>query len=378
MADAYRVALLDWLACAAGGAGKPAARAARAVADGLEGGVAAAGTAGHVLDFDDTYTPGLAHLSAPVAPAALVLGAELGATIGGVLAAYAHGFEAMAQLARANHPAMRERGWHPTATCGSVGAAAAAAQLLELGEERTRTALRLALLAASGLRSAFGSDGKALQVGAAAAAGVRAARLASHGASASAEVERGWEQAYGGSWVEPEPGGRAIEENWIKAYPCCPQTHGAIDAALIAREAGTSAVDDVEIAVHPVSLTAAEIEDPADGLQAKFSIPYLATYALMRGAPTVRSFAAVDDEVRAAAKRIHLRTDAGLLESEAILTAGDEPVARVEAATGSPRNPMTPDRLAAKVRDLAGDRLDGALGDPERPAADLLALVATS
>ena len=64
----YRVALLDWLACAAGGWDEPAPRAARAGADE----VAALGTAGHVLDYDDTWLPGIAHLSAPTAPAALV------------------------------------------------------------------------------------------------------------------------------------------------------------------------------------------------------------------------------------------------------------------------------------------------------------------
>ena len=370
MHGAYQVAFLDWLACAVGGAGEPAARAARAAADGLEGRVAALGTAGHVLDFDDTYTPGLAHLSAPVAPAALALGAQLGATVGDVLAAYAAGFEAMAQLARANHPAMRERGWHPTATRGAPGAATAAAHLLELDGERTRTALRLSLLATSGLRAAFGSDGKSLQVGAAAAAGVRAARLAASGATARPEMERGWERAYGARWVEPEPRGRAIEENWIKAYPCCLQTHGAIDAALVARERG--AMPDT-VTVHPVSLTAAEIEDPADGLQAKFSIPYLTAYSLLRGAPTVAAFAGLDAEVREAARTVRVETDAALLESEAVLTRGGEEVARVEAAIGSPRNPMTAERLRQKGRDLAGDRLEGAPEDPERPAAELLA-----
>lgn len=370
MPDPYRTAFLDWLACAAAGAEEPAARAARAAADGLEGRVAAAGTAGHVLDFDDTWSPGLAHLSAPVAPAALVLGAHTGAGVGAVLTAYAAGFEAMAQLTRANHPAMRERGWHPTATCGATGAAVAAARLLDLDRERTRAALRLSLLAASGLRAAFGSDGKALQVGAAAAAGVRAARLAAAGATTGPEVERGWERAYGAVWTEPRPGGRAIEENWIKAYPCCLQTHGAIDAALLARERGA---EPDTVAVHPVSLTAADIDDPRDGLQAKFSIPYLTAYALARGVPTLETFAALDQEVREAARGLTIRTDATLLESETVLTRDGEEVARVEAAIGSPANPMTPERLRLKVRDLAGGRLEGALDEPARPAVDLLA-----
>src|SRR2546422_510861 len=94
----YRTALLDWLACAHAGRDQPAARAARSLGPGLAERMAAAGTAGHVLDFDDTYAPGLVHLSAPTAPVALVLGAEIGASVADVLPAYAAGFEAMAVL----------------------------------------------------------------------------------------------------------------------------------------------------------------------------------------------------------------------------------------------------------------------------------------
>ena len=59
----YRAAFIDWMACAVRGASEPAARAAAAAGDS----VVALGTAGHVLDFDDTYLPGIAHLSAPIA-----------------------------------------------------------------------------------------------------------------------------------------------------------------------------------------------------------------------------------------------------------------------------------------------------------------------
>ena len=69
--SAHAAALLDWLACAYGGRDERAARAARAAGDGLLERVAWLGTAGHVLDFDDTYLPGIAHLSAPIARVAV-------------------------------------------------------------------------------------------------------------------------------------------------------------------------------------------------------------------------------------------------------------------------------------------------------------------
>src|SRR5215210_5419165 len=225
----YRAALLDWMACAVRGRSEPAARAAAATGDGMLERVAALGTAGHVLDFDDTYLPGIAHLSAPVAPAAIVVGAEAGATTGDVLSAYARGFEAMGALAAAGHPALYDRGWHPTAACGGVGAAVAAAALL--GADGP-TAAALAALRAGGLRAAFGSDGKSLQVGLAAASGVAAARLAAAGATVGHErVATAWREAYGGEWAVPAGAARAVERNWIKAWPCCLQTHGAIECA---------------------------------------------------------------------------------------------------------------------------------------------------
>lgn len=383
MTDRYRAALLDWLACAARGAREPAAVAARAAGDGLLERVAAAGAAGHVLDFDDTYAPGLAHLSAATAPAAVGLGAHLAADVGAVVGAYAAGFEAMGALARACHPALYDGGWHPTAVCGSAGAAVTAARLLDLDRDRSRDAIGLALLRGGGLRAAFGSDGKALQVGLAAAAGVQAARLAAAGArvdaAAIAGAPAGFAEAFGvatgAATVDALLDARgAIDENWIKAYPCCLQTHAAIDAALAARAAGRPPGDRaaIVVTVHPVSRQAAGVERPRDGLEAKFSIPYLTAYALLHGAPHVETFAAVDAEAAALGARIAVRTDRALAPDAALLTIGGELVAHVTAPRGCPANPLGATARQAKLRALAGAALDGALDDARRPAASLL------
>jgi 2-methylcitrate dehydratase PrpD len=370
----YSRAFLDWMACAVAGRSEPAPVAARAVGDSLADRVATLATAGHVLDFDDTYGPGLSHLSAPTAPAALVVGAHTGATISRVLAAYGQGFEAMAAVAKASHPELYERGWHPTAVTGTVGAATAAAALLELDDERTRTACQMAVLGAGGLRAAFGTDGKALQVGMAAAQGVRAAILARSGATATGIIESAFADAYGGRWAEPA-GRAAIHDNWIKAFPCCLQTHSAIEAAEEAVRLGADTSALGVVIVHPRSRQAAPLDDVATGLEAKFSIPYTVAYTLLNGAPTVESFARVDGEARALASRIEVKTDESLGQSEAILTLASSPSPieiRVEAARGSPRHPMTNAQLDAKVHLLAGRRLDGLLDVDTTPAADVL------
>ncbi|MEA2417877.1 MAG: hypothetical protein QOE60_83 [Thermoleophilaceae bacterium] len=368
----YSIALLDWLACAGGGRDEPAVQAARALGDP----VVVAGTSGHVLDFDDTYLPGIAHLSAPTAPAALVVAAELGRRAGDALDAYAEGFEAMAAVSRASYPALYDNGWHPTAVCGAVGAAVAAAALLDAPRDG---AVAIALLQAVGLRAAFGSDGKSLQVGLAAAAGVTAARLAKAGARVPLErATAGFEQATGGRYAEAGAGDAlAIGDNWIKAWPCCLQTHGAIEAA--ARLDG-GAPDDLAVTVHPVSLQAAgHGPEPANGLQAKFSIPYLTAYTLLHGPPVVESFARVDADAVERARAIDVHADSSLRESEFVLhRAGGQELVRVTAALGSPEQPMDAAALRTKVEGLGGPELAAALDDLQRPAADLVALTGTS
>lgn len=369
----YRTAFIDWLACAIGGHDAPAANAARAAGTGLEGRILAAAAAGHVLDYDDTFLPGIAHLSAPTAPVALVLGAELGVEVSRALAAYVAGFEAMGALSRTAHPALYERGWHPTSVCGAPGAAVVASHLLELSEDKRAHAVRLALLSAGGLRAAFGSDAKALQVGFAAVAGVRGARLALEGATASAHITDAFDDVYGATGISGADGPSAISENWIKAYPCCLQTHGSIEAAVELSTQGVEAGEPVTAVVHPISRQAAAYDDVTDGLQAKFSIPYTVAFTLGHGPPGIGDFAEVDEEALTASKSIEVQTDASLLESEAVLTSNSGLTAQVRAATGSPGNPMTEEALAEKIRSLAGDRLAGALSEPSQGVVSVAA-----
>lgn len=375
----YRVAFLDWLGCATAGASERAARCARSAGDGVPERVLAAAVAGHVLDFDDTYAPGLAHLSAPNAPVALVLGAELGTTLREVLAAYAEGFEAMGALARRSHPALYERGWHPTAVCGAVGAAVTASHLLgHVRDEVAATAARLALAQSGGLRRSFGSDAKAIQVGASAATGVIAARLADAGATATADLATGpggFEDAFGGAWTVPN-GRSAVVENWIKAYPCCLQTHSSIEAA--AQVAGRAGGGPITVSVHPRSRQAAPFDDVSDPLAAKFSIPYTVAFTLLHGPPLRPScFADVDDESRRLADdRVRVRLDASLPESGAVVAIDGQDPATVEWAIGSPARPMSDEQLAAKLTQLAGNRLEGLLDDLRVDASEALSAAA--
>ena len=380
--DPYRTALTDWLACACAGVDQQAARAVRAAGDDLLSDVAFAATAGHVLDFDDTFSEGVAHVSATCAPAALVVAAHLGLSLGAALQAYAEGFEAMAALAAASHPALYDRGWHPTAVCGPVGAVVAASRLFELPSAQRENAIALALLRAGGTRGAFGSDGKAIQVGLAAAAGVQAALLARAGASVdpralhgplgfAAVLGAGWAPASGAG----EPAGQrpAIERNWIKLHPSCLGTHSPIEAAAQARERGYRADhQQLQVVVHPVARQAAHLDIVNDGLSAKFSIQYCVAHTLVRGAPRVRDFAAIDPDVRERSRLVQVSVDRALPEFGAAVVAAGNELARVRCPRGAPQCPASASELADKVAELAGDHLLGVLGDLRVPAGSVL------
>ncbi len=288
--------------------------------------VAFVATAGHVLDFDDTLPDGIAHVSAATAPAALVLAAHLGRSAGEALDAYAEGYEVMAALAAASHPSLYDGGWHPTAVCGPVGAAVAAARLLGLDELQCETAVAVALLRAGGARGAFGSDGKAIQVGMSAAAGVHGALLARAGASVDPRTIHGplgVAAVLGATWPAGEdgrpaavaalarpPGQRAIERNWIKLHPSCLGTHAPIDGAMQLRATGGDAP--LEVLVHPVARQAAHLDAVGDGLSAKFSIPYCVAHTLARGAPEREDFATLDPAVVQRARGVAVAVDDSL------------------------------------------------------------------
>ena len=371
----YLTAITDWLACAAAGAGQRAAQAVRGSGEDLLTDVAFAGTAGHVLDFDDTYAAGLAHCSAVAAPAALVLAAHRGAPLRAALEAYSRGFEAMAAVAAASHPELYDRGWHPTAVCGPVGAAVAAAHLLECSSEQREHAVAIALLRAGGTRGAFGSDGKAIQVGLAAAAGVQAALLARGGARVgpgSVHGPLGFERVLGANWPA-DLGGAAIEDNWIKLHPSCLGTHAAIDAAQEARAGGYEpAAEALQARVHPVSRQAAHLDSVQDGLAAKFSIPYCVAFTLLHEPPGVHDFDSLDPAAVRAAGRVEVVVDSSLPEFGAVLSLAGRELASISCPRGAPDRPVSAAELAAKVSDLAGQRLTGALDDLDAPCAEVL------
>jgi 2-methylcitrate dehydratase PrpD len=81
-----------------------------------------------------------------------------------------------------------DKGWHPTATMGVFGAAAAVGHMIGLDAERLSVALAIAASFASGVKANFGTMVKPLHVGHCARNGLLAALLADAGYDANPAV----------------------------------------------------------------------------------------------------------------------------------------------------------------------------------------------
>ncbi|HEY0297331.1 MAG TPA: MmgE/PrpD family protein [Bordetella sp.] len=283
------------------------------------------GTASHALDFDDCNNTLGGHPSAPVLSALIPLAEQLGSSGRDFVTAYVAGFEAETKIGLAVNFHHYTKGWHPTATLGTFGAAAACARLMGLDAAGTATALALAASFASGIKANFGTMTKPLHVGHCARNGLYAARLAREGFTANAarvfEHKQGFLDVFNGpgtydtqraldAWAKPldivEPGIA------VKQYPCCGSTHPALDAMLeLVRRHGPrlEQVERVDAWIHARRLAHTNRPRPNSPLDAKFSLQYVLARALLDGHVGVNDFiesAYRQPEVLALLPRIHV------------------------------------------------------------------------
>lgn len=378
------IAVLDTVGVTLAGTSEPAARIVRhVVADeggdacgvfgtrvraSIGGAALANGTAAHALDYDDMCFVSLAHPSAPLVPAALAAAEAEGLPGRAVLDAYVVGFEIEARLGRLMNPRHYQRGWHCTATLGTIGAAAAVSRLLGLDARTAGHALAIAASEASGVKENFGTMVKPLHAGLAARNGVLAALLARRGMTASELALAGPQGLLHAMDSEGDALADAIADlgaRWeildtgvtVKLYPSCAGTHPSLDAILdLRRREGFTAedVERVDIDVDSIVPTILIYERPATGLEGKFSLPFCAAAAVVFGRVGIDTFDTAhlaNPQVTAVMARVAMRVDPAL-------------------DRGAP--PLTHARVHITLRDgrVLSQEARGARGYPDRPASD--------
>lgn len=339
------------------------------------------GTASHALDYDDCSNSMGGHPSAPIVPALIALGEQHGSSGREILAAYVLGFEVEAHIGRAVNLHHYEKGWHPTATLGVFGSAAACAKLLRLDAQQTAVALSIAASFSSGVKANFGSMVKPLHVGHCSRNGIYAALLAREGYSSGAEV---FEHKQGFLNVFNGPGNydtARIFDGWgqpydivrpgigFKQYPCCASTHPGIDCMLELRRTHDLKPEQVvliESWTHRRRLEHTNRPNPRSALDAKFSVQYTLARALIHGYVSMDHFegdAWKDAPTNALLKKVQAATytDAQFppenhhgAEVRVTLADGRVVSTRVQQAYGRDSStPLTPEMLKTKFFDCS-------------------------
>ncbi len=344
------------------------------------------GSLGHSLDFDDTHADSSLHPSAPVVPAALAAAEAADASGNDLLAAIVIGLEVACRLGMALDPtAHYARGFHPTATAGVFGAAAAAGRLLGLDAPQMEAAFGVAASQASGSLQFLenGAWNKRYQVGEAAMKGLMAASLAAegfHGAAAALEGRHGFFKGYSDA-ATPARALAGLRQTWetlrigIKPYPACRYTHAAVDGLLDLRarhKLDAETVRHIAVGLHRNGM--ALVGDPADAkrrarsiVEGQFSMPFAASVALLRGRFGWDDYDLLGSpQVDALSDRVETFRDE-TLEGLAhpfgatltVDTGAQRLTLRVADPSGEPETFPDAAALAAKFDALAGPVLDG-------------------
>ena len=176
----------------------------------------------------------------------------------------------------------------------------------------------------------------------------------------------------------------------FKPWPCCRGTHAYIEAALAIREqVDWRTIEKIEAETGPIQkmliAPLAAKAAPSSAIDAKFSIPFTAAMALVRGAVTLDSFspaALADEEVLEVARKVVARPRADWGRAEAasgaltVTTATRQSIRQeVMQAAGNPDRPLTERALVDKFAMCAARaRLPRADGDAHRVADAILGL----
>jgi len=231
--------------------------------DGTSGCAANLAVRAHARDQDDVYWSAGIHPGSIIWPVVLAVGSEVRAD--GALAAAAArvGYNAMSVLAKMLGP-RHARSWHPTATSGGIGAAAAAAVLLGLDPDQRFWACSHAVAVAGGVGQALveRSGTTAFHRAAAAVVGIQAARLAAAGLPSSMHAldgERGLLVSLGQepeNSVDTETDG-ALEATSVRLYPVNGFCQAAVEiTAKLRRRVRSGAVSEVVVEVSDATAAA--------------------------------------------------------------------------------------------------------------------------
>jgi 2-methylcitrate dehydratase PrpD len=272
--------------------------------------------ASHFAEQDDVHNASVFHPGTVVFPPALAIAQTLGSSgrdfLTAAVAGYETGIRVGEFLGRSHYKV-----FHTTGTAGTVAAAAASGNLLQLSPDQMLNALGSAGTQAAGLWEFLrdAADSKQLHTAKAAADGLLSAYLAQHGFTGARHIFEGAQGMAAGMSADADPAKLcdrlwhrwALVETSFKYHACCRHTHPAADALLkmmSENKLEPGAITRVTAHVHQGAIDVlGAVDVPRTVHQAKFSMgTVLGMIALFQRAG-MREFEEHFDDPRVAAFR---------------------------------------------------------------------------
>lgn len=332
----------------------------------------------HSLELDDLHRSSIFRPGSPIIPAALAAAEKTGASGKELIAAIVVGYEVGIRIAEAMTPS-HYNFWHTTGTCGTFAAAIAAGKVMNLDEEQLIHALGHAGTQAAGLMelhySTEGMMSKPLHASKAAQNGLFSAMLAMGGYTSTKTIlsgEKGFLRVFA-----PKAKLEKIVENLgvdfrimqisYRIYASTRHTHAGIDMALRLRDKGIKPEDIELLRIQTYSVARDMVGEPFPGsaYEAKFSLPFCVSTALVYGHVGVEDFTeqrikdpVLEELMSHCTVEIDPLIDAHYPQKwgaklNVILRNGTVDHEQTDFPKGDPENKLTLDQLHTKFRRLS-------------------------
>ena len=324
------------------------------------------GLSSHFLELDDGVRYGVIHPSAPLFSALIPLAIENHVTWYDFMLGAVCGYETSIRLASAMQPTHYSMGYHPTATCCTIGTAVSIAVMMGWDDAVVKDAFSAACVSASGSLKVLEdvSQIKPYNCAKAALNGYMSAMLAKAGfvgPSDALDGDTGFLKMNSTAYNEDILTGKRdflyLEKIYQKPYASCRHTHPEIEACFKIRQTEGFDVKDVErieITTYKGVIGKHDFKDIHGESSARMSIPYSSAIALWTGKAGIAEFAepyVSNHDILDLTHRVDI-----IPNEELSLLVPDKRVAivnvhmhngkvlteRVDYPKGEPENPLTP------------------------------------
>lgn len=335
--------------------------------DTLQNAVFLNGLSAHIAEFDDGCRFGSIHPGAPIISVLLPLAEKENIPGSKLITGIIIGYEAAIRLASSIQPSHNESGFHPTGTCGTIGAAMGIAAMLGFSRSQMKDAFSTAAVSASGTLKVVedGSELKPFNAGKAAMTGLFAAMMARSGFKGNDDVLSGkngfltlMSKHYDNLWLEiKDTDHLCIERVYFKPFASCRHTHPAVEATINIRfqnDISINEIKTIKVITYKGVLSNHGHKDVRGIASAKMSVPYSVAVSFIKGHAGLDSFT---DELVNDSEIISLMEKIEIIEDDLITSLVPEKRAAIV-------------EIITKTGEVFTDRVDLAKGEPETPLTD--------